>query len=58
MLEDFAKLWWDDITGQATQIRMIVDTLAETKSVIMIVPESSHWHNQMYSSASQAMSCR
>ena len=55
MLEDCAKLWWDDITGPATYVRMIVDNLAEAKSVILIVPEDIPWHNQMYSSTSQAM---
>lgn len=55
MLEDYAKLWWDGITGPALYVQAIVDNLAEAKSVILVVPEDIPWHSQMYSSAAQAL---
>lgn len=55
MLEDCAKVWWDDITGPATYVQTIVDNLVEAKATVLVVPADIPWHDQLYRSTEEIL---
>ncbi len=49
MIEDYSKLWWENITGPATLIKSVEETIVSNKSVVLQMPSLIPWKEGFYS---------
>lgn len=55
MIEDNAKLWWENITGPSAFVHAIADSLIGGKSVALSLPVRLPWADQMVTSVHQLL---